>query len=301
MKKICFLFACSLLLAAHASKAQQMVTAVPDGREKLITVTSFPDYFPFAEIQNPASRDMQLVTVFDSALKLLSKQRAYAVSNTAYGDYQEAVNAVRQGQTDIILGIYTMSKLYSGLEYIYPAALNNPIHVVLRRGEGTRVKSEADLKNLKGVYVRSEYFSDYMLKNFDSYNLSSLASPDEAYEQLLTGKIDYIIGSYYFNYAYAVRHGLQAYLDFSKQALWNMPLFIGVSKAGGSYRTLVNALNRLMTDSEFTSVLSQSLKQAIQQTEAESVGVVPPKYVRSESINELTPADEQPITTTSQE
>lgn len=280
--------------------AQIVVTSKDDeGQKRQIMATSFPDYEPFSVTTAKGTSGDELHTVFDDAFKLFSEENRLEYLTVSYPSYQEAVNMVRQGETDILLGSYYGSKIYSGLEYVYPAVLHNPIHVVMLPDQISKISAVDDLSKLRGIYIQSEYFSDYMLQNFKNYNISSVPTPYEAYEQLFTGKIDYIIGSYYFNYVYALKTGLKDYVAFSKSTLWNMPLFVSVSKASKRGISIKNALTRFFEKGTFSQAVSKALEDYIHQLENQSIGIVPPKFVRLESLNEQTPADEQntlPIT-----
>jgi hypothetical protein len=78
-----------------------------------------------------------------------------------------------------------------------------------------------------------------------------------------------------------------------------MPLFVSVSKASKRGISIKNALTRFFEKGTFSQAVSKALEDYIHQLENQSIGIVPPKFVRLESLNEQTPADEQntlPIT-----
>lgn len=291
MKKFWLTILLILTWFLQTASAQYMVdTSNKNGIKRHISVTSFPDYFPFSELTDSPKG---LNTIFNDGLKLFEQEGNYEVEYRRFEKHSEAIQSVRQGKTEILLGAYYSTHQYSGLDFIFPAALNNPIHVFMLPANIDKVKTVEDLKNLKGVYINSEYFSDYMIKNFKNFKIAPIQTPLEAYEKLFVGDIDFVIGSYYFNYAYTLKTGLKDYVAFSKNALWNMPLFISISKASPIFKQLKTTLTKFINTEDFKKSISQSLEQAIHHTEEESRGIVPPKFVRSQSLQELTPADEQ--------
>ena len=95
-------------------------------------------------------------------------------------------------------------------------------------GKQSTIGSYEDLKKLKGIYVSQEYFSDYVLERFSDLNITSVDSVEDAYEKLFLGQVDYIVGSYYYQYVAAIQNGVKNYLSFSKKPIWHMPMFIGI-------------------------------------------------------------------------
>lgn len=292
MKKVlCFLVLVMMIFSQFAM-AQSMVSTKKKNLRSVVKMTSFPDYPPFSE-KSVMKNSNILYTLFDSGLELFAKSGDYKLEYVVFDDYEKAIENVRQGNVDLALGIYYATEMYSGLQYIYPAALHNPVHVVMLPQNISSVENVDDLKKMKGIYIQSEYFSDYMMANFKNFAIEPVATPYEAYEQLFTGKVDFIVGSYYFNYAYVLRTGLKDYVAFSKESLWNMPLFFGVSKASENSSKVAVALKQFVVTEPFKQSISSKLQEKIHKIEEESRGVVPPKFVRVESLQEVTPADEQ--------
>lgn len=293
MKKIWLILLILLQLLPAEINAQSLVADKKSSRRMYVSLTSFPDYYPFSYTEKQRENKF-LVTVFNKGMELFSKTGDYELSFVPIADYDQAVNDVRRGEIDVLLGMYFDTKLYSGLEYLYPAALNNPVHVAMLPHNLDKVATTEDLKNLRGLYIEKEHFSDYMLNNFKKYNIKPIDTAYHAYEQLFTGQADFIAGSYYYNYAQICKLGLKDYVTFSKNPLWNMPLFIGVSKAAKNHNKLNILLRRFIVTEGFKQSMAESLKQAMRDVEMQSQGIVPPKFVRIESLTEKTPADEAP-------
>lgn len=292
MRKIALILGLILSLLTESSSAQTLASTTQESRKSIIKVTSFPDYFPFSHVLENY-KFPKLKTVFDESLENFAKHGNYEIERIAETDYNKSVHNVRRGNIDLLLGIYYSTQQYSGLDYLFPAVMHNPIHVAMLPANIQKVNNLDDLKKLKGIYAQNEHFSDYMLNNFKNLNITPVATSYDAYEQLFTGKADFIVGSYYYNYAYVLDIGLKDYVSFSKKSLWNMPLFLGLSKASKISGKLKTTLNDYIVSDEFITTVEQSLHNIMREREKDSLGRVPPKFVRQESLTELTPADEQ--------
>ncbi len=290
MKKFLWVLLFVLQIFPLETSAQSVVTKKKDSREIIVRATSFHDYFPISYVTKESGNE--LMTVFTPVLEQVAEMKNLKFKYVSPKNYDNAVIDVRRGATDVLLGMYYDTKQYSGLEYIFPAVLNNPVYIIMRPENIAKVSKPEDLKNLRGIYISKEYFSDYMHDNFISYNIQPVETALKAYEQLFTGEADYIAGSYYYNYAQMCRLGLKDYVSFSKTALWNMPLFIGVSKASQQYAKIVPVLKTIVAEESFSQNINNTLKEFIYEAERKSQGVVPPMFIKQSTGKELTPADE---------
>lgn len=154
-----------------------------------LTLTSFPNYPPIATTEYDYRHAEYLQTIFNDALQEFAKLGEFKLIYVLSENYDEAVNVVRRGNVDVLLGIYYGSKRYSGLEYVYPAVINNPINIIMLPQTVAKVKNTNDLKMLKGTYSNEEYFSDYMLKNFESFNMKPTETTLSAYENFFPARL----------------------------------------------------------------------------------------------------------------
>ena len=259
-------------------------------REK-VTISTYADFFPFGYNAPNDRKDFDSFSMFDHTLHQALDEE-YEILPRTYPTTTEALSDVKIGKIDIFLGVYYGSKAYDGIEVVFPAAINNPVHVMMLPSRIGTIQKPKDLTALKGVYHRQEYFSDFVVQNFAKMNMQAVDTADEAFELLVTGQADYMLGSYYFNYAKVLEAGLKDYISFSKKPLWKMPLFIGVSKNFARTSTLVKQLARILNNPSFQTKVKEDLKEMMKSVEEKYSGVVPPAYIRGESSDELTPADE---------
>lgn len=291
MKKFLFCFFASFCFMAYASYAQFMVTEEKSQSRINLVYSSFSDYAPIAYFHKPKKNLGHLQTIFSEALEKLATQSYWNLFDQNFDSFESAQKAFEKGEIDLFLGNYYDDNERRYADYIYPAVLNNPIHVIILPRNQEKIKTTEDLKNLKGVYVATEHFSGYMLNNFKLYNISPVASALEAYEKLFTGKIDYIIGSYYYNYVQASLLGLKNEVVFSKAALWNMPLFLLVSKASKYNERFKRTLSKYVMNPAFKAMVEKSLRDKVREFEIIGQSVVPPSFVREQTAEDITPAD----------
>ena len=93
-------------------------------------------------------------------------------------------------------------------------------------------------------------------------------------------------------YGKTIEMGLKGYVSFSTKALWDMPMFIAISKDMKNAKTVHELFRRLVANPDFAENMKKNLKIIMKEKEEQSQGVVPPMYVRQVQENELTPADE---------
>ena len=256
-----------------------------------IKSTSYPDFPPFSYLQQEGVIEYPVSIFFVAFEDALSTNNVYTEYNFL-SSYNDNVEQTRIGKTDILLGVYNETqngfKNFDHIEYIFPAVLHNPVNLIMLNGKQTKIKNIDDLKNLRGIYVSSEYFSDYLYDRFKYLNAKPVNSALKAYEQLFLDKADYIIGSYYYHYVSALQNGLKNYLSFSKKPLWNMPMFIGISKKSKYFNRLKILLSKKVAEPSFADKIKEELKKQVHKFEQHTTGVVPPSFVSDSAPEEQT-------------
>lgn len=290
-----FLFLFSLFAASAAPlgvHAFSIVSKYEADSKKEILITSFSNYRPFGYATFDSRNIGHQHSVFSKAAHQFFPREGYLLKYKAFKSAQDAATATRQGKVDVFFGAYYASDMFEGLDFVFPAVLNNPVHLMMTPDKISQIQNLDDLKNFKGIYSQEETFSDYMLKNFENSGVQSVSTTDDAYRMLILGEADYILGSSYYNRICLAEKGLKGYITFSKTPLWNMPLFFGISKASKNSKQFSAYFKKMLSNENFKTKILQDLKQAVEEIEAQSQGVVPPMYIRQAHENEKTPADE---------
>lgn len=265
----------ALLLAAPATAQIEYLEIQSKNQEKL-KITGFPDYYPFGEF-NPINGNFD--SVFRPFIDDFAQKALYTTEFINSRDhYDEMVREVVKGKIDIVLGAYNDTSLYKEVKLIFPAAISNPIHVVMLPSRIKEIKSLQDLQNLKGAIHKNEHFSDYVKRAFKPYHLEKVEDSYHLYGKLVTGEIDYIFTSLFFGKIEVAKLGLGSRVAFSKQSLWRMPMFIGISKASFHREYLSQKLSKAMENQATRDAILQNMLDIVAQTEEQYRGTVPPSY-----------------------
>ena len=278
MKKYFTTFLILFLVLACISSAWAFV--MYDGKAKAkvkhATYIGFADYPPFGAVENPYQHNPGIFSsVFKPLIAHLEEvenfefQAAFLSSN-----YRNSVSMVRTGHVDLLLGMYSETKLYNGIELVYPAAFVNPITIIMLPTRINEVTSSNDIKKLKGVRIEHEVFSDYVEKQIESLNVYKVKTSYALFEQLFTKKADYIITSQYFGLIEASKLGLRNQISVAKQALWQEPMFVGISKLSKNREMLNQRITAFFTNPKNREKMKQTIIDMVNNIDAQTDGVV---------------------------
>ena len=295
MKKIIYFTFILAIFTIYGNNLSAQVTENKSSSHIEIVATSYPDYYPISfKIYKGVYKTIQ--TIFDNTFDDLTGDNNIFVKYDTGNTLDDNIKHLNSGDYDVFLGIYNEThseiKRYSNLEYIFPAVLNNPIHIITTPDNSSKIKTTDDLSTLKGVYISNEYLSDYVQQNFENNNIEPSVDVFDTYRRLFLGEIDYIIGSYYFHYVKSVELGLKEYISFSKKPLMTMPMFIAISKKSFYYDRLRKLLSKKVNNKNIEEKIKEDLKNYIYEFEKNNLGIVPPKFVLKESSDVKTPAEE---------
>lgn len=263
------------------------------GDTKVLMVTSFSDYMPFGYLNEQGKSDERLGMLLKRPLDKFLPQIGYKPKYEVFETTEDALQNMHLGKINLFVGAYYSTNIYNDFDFVFPSILNNPVYLIMLPSRIREIHKTADLKKLKGVYNGKEYFGDYMIQNFESLNMKKMDCADDAYEALFTGEADFMLGSYYANYIALVQKGLKNYVSFSSKPLWNMPMFLALSKMTPDLKMVRLKLQKLLGYEEFKNEILQSVKDFIANIEKNSIGIVPPTYINENTKGALTPADEQ--------
>lgn len=243
-------------------------------------MTGYINYAPFGWVDNPESIVYgQFHTVFqpmiDDFIKEANIKMHYDVQQKTFDDLAQKV---RQGDIDFMVGAYYQTEMFKGLHLLYPAAMHNPITVFMLPDRINEVKSTDDLKKLKGVRSTGEYFSDFVERKVAELNPIEVDNAYQMFEKLFTREADYIISSYYFGMLEAIRLGIKKQIAPSKEALWNIPVFVGVSKTSRNRELISKRLTKYLNEEKNRKMLQQNIQNVINEFEQKYAGVVPPTF-----------------------
>ena len=281
MKKFIKIFFLVALVFAFSSDASALVKVRKKvlSSDKKMWITSFIDYPPFGQVSKYKD---SIDTVFQPFIDIFNEKSTNKMEYYVSGTYDELVFDVVEGRVDVLLGAYYDTRLYDGIKLVYPAILNNPLVLITMPDSSLNIKSKNDLKKLKGAVDSREYFAGYVEKELKEYNITKFDNSEKLYEQLFIGNVDYIITSKYYGAIEQAKLGIRDLVVMSKNTLWDMPLFIGVSALQRKGFFIANTLKEFLKTNQkhITSEIEKRIIDEVRKADEASVGVVPPAYVK---------------------
>lgn len=287
MKKL-WLTVLLMMFIATSAKAVNMVE-VKSYLNIPLRAIGLPDFPPFANYEGNRDNGYTFHSVFTKPLtEILNK---YGVTFSVPIMSSEWVDNVKlllvkakSGEAEVFIGAYSDTKLFSGLEVVYPAVVSNPIHIITLPETQERIKNLGDLRKLRGIACKSEYFSDFVLRKFKEMNVKYVDTPYEAYEKVITGEVDYMLGSLYYNRIMASRYGVEEYLKYSKNPLYKIPFFIALSKVMPLLSEYKKVLKDEFEKPEFANKVKMEILRAVNEEVDKNIGVVPPSFIKELEI-----------------
>ena len=275
LKKLLFLSLC--LCLCSNSIAQVNFSKDDTESRKNITASGFIDYPPFGSVLT--TRDsMNYKNIFSEMLEDYAKDYNFNVSYRYRDKYRKILQSLRAGDIDIMLGVYSGTDDYRGLELIYPAIISNPIVIVTLPKNSAKIKNIDDLGNLKGAIGSFEYLSDYVKSEVKKRNVLFVETPFDLYKKLYTGDVDYILASAYNARIVIAKLGLTGKFSISQNAVWDIPIFLGISKFSPYRDQLRRGLTKISENPDSKVALENLIKKEISQNESLYSGVVAPDF-----------------------
>ncbi len=285
MKKfvVCFLLSWGLLI----NTAMAQLVKEDDPLKKSLIYLGVVDYPPFSSYttyQNGAAIHTKHVSAFIKPIQNALKSAPFSIKQFDFSnqkpELEKHILLIRSGEVQLFLGAYANTKLFTGTEMIYPASVSNPVHIITLPDTQEKIKSKNDLSKLKGTIIESEYFSDFVMRKIKPLNLAVAKTPYDAYEALFTGETDYIIGGMFYNKMMSSKYGIEQYLAYSTKPLFNMPVFIAISKLSPLFSLYHKHLSTQFAKPSFAKEVKEEILRMVEEEIAKNQGVVPPAFAK---------------------
>lgn len=296
-KALLTIFTVTALIAAAETSA---FVRYEDKHPKKVTevhMTGYIDYAPFGYVDAPNTLVYGKFHTFfqpmiDYVIKEANLKMHYDLQQRTVDDL---IQKVRAGEIDFMVGAYYQTEMFKGLYLLNPAPIKNPITVFMLPNRIQEIKTTEDLKKLKGVRNTNEIFSDYVEGKVAELKPMEVETSYAMFEKLFTRQADYIITSYYYGMVEAIKLGIQKQVAPARQALWNIPMFVGVSKTSRNRDLIAKRLTAYLHDENNIKVLKEALQEEIRKIEKQYEGTVPPTFglekINEEDVKAPTAAD----------
>lgn len=204
------------------------VSLAAGGTCERIVVTGNANYPPLLWVSpdDPARLTGAAVELLEKALEA----SGIHVDALYTGSWDKAQQEVRSGRVDMLAGSFLTPERLGEADYIYPPYMEIPSVIFVRRGEAFPYSGWDDLRGKRGGSLTSSSFG----AAFDTYaadhlNVTAIANIDQSLEQLLTGKVDYLIHERYQGLALAAQRNVLDQLDILEGSLINEQLYYSIS------------------------------------------------------------------------
>lgn len=280
MKKIlCFLFLMCALCPLKAESQSLAIRKVYAGGN--MAYLGLPDYPPFSYYDdNKIYHSVFLKPLHDFAVKRHIELELFIENHTQIKNLKKALFLTESCQNQLFIGAYPETKMFHKLHLLYPAVISNPIHVITLPDTNEKITSAADLQKLKGAAIKTEYFSDFVMRKIQPLNLYYAETPLEAYEKLFTGEVDYIVGGLYYNKMEASKYGIEQYLSYSKNPIFKIPIFLATCPKMPRLPAFEKAMKEEMSKPEFAESIKSIILNVVNKTLEKNSGIVPPAFAK---------------------
>ena len=176
---------------------------------------------------------------------------------------------------------------YSNNKYLYPAFFLNNMHIIFSATNKLNIEKKEDLLKYKGVHVSSEMVSELVKKEMASLKIKEVESFQEAFEEILTGRADYIVAGYYQSLIESYKLGIRDYIVYSKNPLWKMPMFFRITPRLSRRPQMENFSNYLKSR-KYREKRDKAFEELVEIYRKSTQGVVPPTYINSVAVENNT-------------
>lgn len=216
------------LAAALLAMAPVTVSLAAGGVCERIVMTGNADYPPLLWVKpdDPKRLTGAAVELLEKALE----PSGIHVDALHVGSWEQAQQEARSGRVDMLAGSFLIPERLDEVDYVYPPYMEIPSVVFVRRGEAFPYSGWDDLRGKQGSSLASSSFG----AAFDTFardhlSITAVASIDQAFELLLSRKVDYLIHERYQGQALAAQRNVLEQLDILEGSLINEQLYYSIS------------------------------------------------------------------------
>ncbi len=234
-----------------------------------------PDDFPFSSLHQGS-------VFYQIFSDLMEEEHISMWIYCTKGDHKELVSLYEHGQSEItgLFGEYFENIPYSANKFLYPAFAENKVHLITAKGKTLDILKKEDLKKYKGVYSKQERLSSFVKKDIKKLGIEERENFADAYEDLLTGKIDFVVGSYYKSQIELYKLGLRNFVTLSRTPVWTMPMFMRLNPKTISHPR-IKYLKKYLKSEAYKQKRDKALEDMLQIYKENTRGIVPPTYTGS--------------------
>ena len=154
-----------------------------------------------------------------------------------FTDDKEALLALKRGEVDLLIGIYTPETILGGNSVVvYPAIFSNIFSVYYRKDRPFEVTDYKSLAGKSGVMRRSENIYPLFSMRLPVDTSISVETTEGAFKKILSGEADFLIGSPYSLEAELRRYKLHDEIVSAPQAISQAAMYMVLTHARDCFK-----------------------------------------------------------------
>lgn len=251
-RSLCLSVLVTLTLASSTAFAEDTCTK--------IVSTGHPDY------PNIAFKEgNRIVGAAPSLVEAIAKNLKIPLESKYMGSWANAQSAVREGNADMIVGVYFNDERAKYLDYVQPAFIFDPVVVFVAKDNKFPFSGQDELIGKKGATNKGESYGtklDAFIK--DRLTVARTNGIDAALKDLASGKVDYVIAGYYPGDAELNQLGLEDKVEPLEPALLSAELFVAFSKkspCAALASKFGEGITEMTTDGRFHQMLLDAMAE----------------------------------------
>ena len=223
-----------------------------------LTLTGHPQYPVIAYKDGDT-----IAGVAPAMVQAIGKEINVPVESKYTGSWEDAQAAARDGKVDIIVGIYQTPERAQYLDYVQPAFIYDEVVIFAAKGKEFKFAGPDDLIGKKGVTNQGESWgTDFDAFIKDKLTVERTNGIDAAFNDLISGKADYLIASYYAGLAEAAKEGVKDQVVPLSPAIAEVEMFVAFSKKSPC-KSLApkfgEGITAMTTDGRFDKLLNDAM------------------------------------------
>ena len=198
-------------------------------------------------------------------VKAIAKNLNIPLESKYMGNWSEAQAAARDGKADMIVGVYFNDDRAKYLDYVKPAFVFDPVVAFVAKDKKFPYKGKKDLIGKKGATNKGESYGtkfDAFMK--DKLTVARTDGLEDAFKDLVAGKVDYVLAGYYPGDAKLSRMGIDDKVEALEPALLSAEMFLAFSKkspCASMASKFGQGITELTTDGSFNKMLTGSIAE----------------------------------------
>ena len=198
-------------------------------------------------------------------VKAIAKNLNIPLESKYMGNWSEAQAAARDGKADMIVGVYFNDDRAKYLDYVKPAFVFDPVVAFVAKDKKFPYTGQDDLIGKKGATNKGESYGtkfDAFMK--DKLTVTRTDGLEDAFKDLVAGKVDYVLAGYYPGDAKLSKMGIDDKVEALEPALLSAEMFVAFSKkspCASMASKFGQGITELTTDGSFNKMLTGSIAE----------------------------------------